>query len=232
MISDLLRDKSNFVTGKGVALDGCDDKKKKAKALDAVGEAAANYTISDMKVKAASAVQQWVEDDVPLGEGETQADRLYALLLGMADANHDGEIGDDEADAYGMVANFAWDYLASKGADESDIDALLNEWDGDAADRIRDLVQGALPDGDGADDEINEFAFGEDDEGAVFDSVFKRVISFVNGVKTKIKKRISGTVRRSGAQKAAIKKAQIKSHSAGAMMKRAKSMMKRRKAGF
>jgi hypothetical protein len=230
MLQDYLRDKSNFVSG--VALDGCDDKKKKAKAFDAVGEAAANYTIADLKIKAASAVQQWVEDDVPLGEGETQADRLYSLLLGIADVNHDGEISDDEADAYNMVASFAWDYLALKGADEGDIDALLNEWDSDAADRIHDLVQSTLPDGDDADDEINEFAFSTDDEGAVFDAVYKMKVAFQGGKKVKIKKRISGTVRRSGAQKAAMKKAQMKSHSAGAMMKRAKSMMKRKKAGF
>lgn len=228
-IQDLFREKSNFV---GI-LDGCDDKKsgKKGNTFDSAN-VAADYALKDIKLKSAATIQQWAEDDVPLAEGETQADRLYAMLVGIADANKDGEITEEEATVYDMAANCAWDYLTSKGVDDDDAGALLNDWDVDAADRIRDLMQNTLPDGDGADDEINEFAFGEGDEGAVFDSVFKKVISFVNGVKTKIKKRISGTVRLSGAQKAAIKKMHMKSHSAGAMMKRAKSMLKRKKAGL
>ena len=53
-----------------------------------------------------------------------------------------------------------------------------------------------------------------------------------NGKKMRIRKRISGTVRLSAKQKLAIRKARMKSHSAGAMMRRMKSMRMRRKMGI
>jgi hypothetical protein len=53
-----------------------------------------------------------------------------------------------------------------------------------------------------------------------------------NGKKLVLKRRVSGTVRRSGAQKIAIKRAQMKSRSSGAKLKRAKSMRVRMKMGL
>ena len=53
-----------------------------------------------------------------------------------------------------------------------------------------------------------------------------------NGKKVRINKRVSGTVRLSAKQKVAIKKARLKSHNARAMLKRAKSMRKRKQMGL
>jgi hypothetical protein len=53
-----------------------------------------------------------------------------------------------------------------------------------------------------------------------------------NGKKMRIRKRVSGTVRLSAAQKVGLRKARMKSHSATARMRRAKSMKIRRKSGL
>jgi hypothetical protein len=191
------------------------------------------YTLSDMKVKAAAAVQTWCETD-DLSENETSALRLQSLLIGIVDANKDGEIGDDEADYFEMVLNAAWDYLAAKGAQDDDIDLLLNDWDTAAADRIMDVVNGGLPDGDEAGlDDIDAFAFSDDDQEAVFDSAaYKNVMAIRHGKKMRIKKRIGGTVRLSAAQKVAIRKMHMKSHSATAQIRRLKSVRMSRSMGL
>jgi len=140
-------------------------------------------------------------------------------------------IDDDEADAFDILANFALDYLTRHGIDESDAVSLLSDFDNDVAERVRDLLIESLPDDDAAGDDMDEFAFGNSDD-EILDAVYKKRTVIRAGKKVRINKRISGTVRLSGAQKAAIRKAGRKSHSASAMMKRAKSMLKRSKMGI
>jgi hypothetical protein len=48
-------------------------------------------------LEAIAALQQWLEDD-DLEPGETHADRLLTLVVGIADSSQDGEIDDDEAE--------------------------------------------------------------------------------------------------------------------------------------
>jgi len=225
-IHDKLTDPSRYA--KQPILDGCDTDKKSKPVLDG----AANYGVTDLKIKAAAAVQQWADSDIDLGEGETQSDRLFALLVGIVDDNKNGEVDDDEADAFDIVSNFALDYIVRHGADESDAVSLFNEWDEETANRIRDLLIESLPSDDEAADDIDSFGFETEDDNGIFDAVYKKRFAVHNGKKVRINKRISGTVRLSGAQKAAIRKAQKKSHSAGAMMKRAKSMRMRVKSGL
>lgn len=190
------------------------------------------YTLQDIRLKAAAAVQTWCETD-DLGEDETNAMRLQALLMGIVDANLDGEIGPDEADFFEEVLNVAWDYLSSKGIPDDDIDLLLNEWDAAAGDRIMDIMNGELPDGDEESmDDVDNFAFGEDQE-SVFDSaVYKKVTAVRGGKKIRIKKRVSGTVRLSAAQKLGVRKMLTKSHSSAASMRRKRSMRLRDSMGL
>ena len=222
-LRDLLR--------QNIVLDSCAGKDKEKKQVekptfDSVD--AAKYAMQDMKIKAANAISSWCETD-DLKDDEDSAARLQALFIGIVDVNKDGELTGDEQNYLEALLNYAWDYLTSRSVDDDDIDLLLNEWDAGAADRIMDLLNGSAPDGD---DDIDSFAFGDDENGAVFDGVFKNVISFVHGVKTKIHKRISGMVRLSSGQKSAIRKMHMKSHSAGAMLKRAKSMRMRKRSGL
>ena len=196
-----------------------------------------DYTSKDIALKASTAIHQWAETD-DLDDGESYADRLLALMIGIADANHDGDITEDEQWVLTVALNTAWDYMSTLGVDDEDCNALLNDWDADAADRVRDLVASVLPDGDEADARINAFVF-DDDQSPVFDTAsvrldaaYRKVIAVRDGKKVRINKRISGQAKLSALQKIAIRKAQAKSHSASAVMKRARSMRIRHNMGL
>lgn len=212
----------------------CGNKKETPLTLDAMPYAddAERYTAQDLKLKAASAVQAWAETD-DIGDDETSADRLQSLFIGIIDINKDGEINDDEVDLLEILLNAAWDYLAAKGADDDDIDLLLNDWDAAAADRIMDVVNGSLPDGDEAAlSDIDAFAFGYGDQESVFDAVYKTKIAVRGGKKMRIRKRVSGTVQLSSKQKVAVRKMLAKSHSAQAVRNRMRSLRIRKSSSL
>ena len=186
-------------------------------------DAASDHVEADLALRAANTVQQWAEtEDDDLGEDEGLADRLWGMLVGVANDGADGELTDDEQAIVGATANQAWDYLSAKGASDEDLDAMFNSDDpasaNEAATRVREFVAAKLPDGDeAAADEADDFAFaddGEDDQSSIYDSVKRG----------KVSKRISGAVRLSGKQKVAVRKAHMKSHGASAMAKRMKSL--------
>lgn len=204
-------------------------------AADGDPDSATDYTTKDIALKATNALHEWTETD-DLDEGETLADRLTGLIVGIADANQDGEIDADEQSVIDVALNAAWDYLSQSGVDESDISSLLEDWDAGAAERVRDHLVNVLPQGeDAAQDDIDDFVFGsdDDDQDAVFDAAtYKKKIVFKHGKKTKVNKRIAGHVKLSGKQKLAIRKMLLKSHSAGAQVRRAKSVKMRSNSGM
>lgn len=216
-----------------VAMARRDTPKTLDSATDSPGMVGADaYTLHDISVSAIGVLHQWAETD-DLDDAETYADRLMALFVGIADANHDGDVTEDEQGVLEVALNAAWDYLAKVGVTEDDISALLNDWDATVADRVRDLVASVLPDGDDeAGAEIDSFVFNDADQEPALDAVYRKTLAIRAGKKVRINKRISGTVRLSGKQKVAIRKARMKSHSAGAMMRRMKSMRMRRKSGL
>lgn len=194
--------------------------------------AAADYAATHIALITASTIQEWLETD-DLDDGETMADRLLANMVGIADANKDGELTDDEADVLETALEFAWDYMAEKGVSDEDCSKLLNDWDDAAADRIRDLLVASLPDGDDASiSDIDNFVFGDDASDAALDAVYKKRMVIRKGKKVRINKRISGRVRLTAKQKVSIRKAQMKAHTAGATMRRMKSMRLNRKMGL
>lgn len=193
-----------------------------------------DFTAKDIALSAVAAIQQWAETDPSeLDSGETMADRLQGLMIGIADMNKDGALTDDEHGVLEMALNTGWDYLVKMGASDEDAGALLNDWDSDAAERVRDLVAASLPEGDAAAAaDMDAFVFGPGDQEPMLDAAYKKMVAFRGGKKVRINKRISGTVRLSPKQKVAIRKMQMKSHSAGARMARMKSMKARGKAGL
>lgn len=199
-----------------------------APVLDAVEEDSnlPGYTETDVRLKSIAAVNQWLETE-DLDEGESLADRLFAMMVGIADSNQDGEIDDDEQAIIDMALNDAWDYLSSKGVTDDDCSALLNDWDDDAATRILDLVLSNV-----GENEIDNFVFGASDQEPLLDAVYKKAIAVRNGKKVRINKRIAGTVRLSAKQKVAIKRMHMKSHNAAAQMHRAKSNRVRTRYGL
>lgn len=218
-------------------LRGAMKRRETAKVLDSANDeptiaGADDYTIADISMSAVAAVQQWAETD-DLDDGESYSNRLMALFVGIADANKDGDITDDEQGVLQVALNAAWDYLVKLGVTDEDAGSLLNDWDDDTADRVRDLVASALPDGDDeASADIDNFVFSDSDQEPALDAVYRKVLAVRGGKKMRIRKRISGTVRLSAKQKLAIRKARMKSHSAGAMMRRMKSMRLRQKSGL
>lgn len=202
--------------------------KKSRPVFDDVGDDSPglDYAASDINLRAIAGVHQWAETD-DLDEGETIADRLFALLVGVADSDQDGELDEDEQAVFIVAAEAVWDYLLSKGVVEEDCDALLNDWDPDVAERVRDLLASALPNGDEESmDDINNFVFADSDQEPTFDAVYRKKTVIRHGQKMRVNKRISGRVRLSAPQKMALRKAQRKSHSAGAQMRRLKSWKK------
>lgn len=197
-----------------VLLDGVDD---------LIVGAAIEYTERDLRLKAAALVQEWLEtEDADLDEGENLADRLLALMVGVADENKDGELSEDEQSVLDVVAENAWDYMAEKGVTDEDIDLVLNEGDAEAAARVAELLKGTIGDGEAADVDLNAFAFAIDEE-LNLDAVYKKRVVIRKGKKVRINKRVSGRVHLTAKQKMAIRKAGRRSHTAGAMMRRAKS---------
>ena len=228
-LNDYLRN-----TGRKAVMDSCkdDDKKKSPMLTLDAAETAESYVSTDVAMRAAATVQQWAETD-DLEDGETYSDRLYAMFVGIADSNKDGEISDDESDLIMAALNAGYDYLLSNGVSEADASKLLNDWDDDTAERVRDLLAESLPDGiDAEQEDLDNFVFSAEENEPVLDAVYKKTFAIRHGKKVRINKRISGTVRLSAKQKVAIKKAQMKSHSASAMMRRMKSMKLRRRAGL
>ena len=205
-------------------MDSC--KGKKCKSFDSA--AATQYALNDIKINTIAAIQQWLETgDSEAGLGND----LLALFVGIADENHDGDISEDEADILDVITSFAWDYLAEKGIGEDDLEALLNDFDNDAAGRVFDYLVDNIGDDEDA-NEIDNFVFGKEAEESMFDAVYKKKIVVRDGKKVKLNKRISGTVKLTAAQKAALKKARMKAHNAGAKIKRLKSMKLRKRLGL
>lgn len=208
------------------------------KVLDAVAESSAEGALADIRMAAINTLHAWCEtESSDLESGETMADRLFAMTVGIADENKDGEITDDEAGVIDIALNAMFDYLASKGVAEDDASKLLNDGDNEAADRVCEMLRGALPEGeDESMEDVENFAFDAEAQeplmDSVLDAVYKKRIVIRGGKKVRINKRVSGTVRLSAAQKVAIRKAGMKARSASARMRRMRSLNLRKKMGL
>jgi hypothetical protein len=213
-----------------------DKRKPKTPVLDSADEevmdSAAEYASADIALKAVAALQEWAETD-DMDDGETLATRLSGLMIGIADENIDGEIGEEEMEVLTAALEAAWDYLSAKGVSDEDCSALLNDWDDAAAARVQELLASRLPDGDeAAGDDMDNFVFGDGSEESALDATYKKRIVVRKGKKVRINKRVSGKVRLSAAQKVAIRKMLRRSHSGAAQMRRAKSTRMRKKMGM
>lgn len=201
--------------------------------LDDTANAAGSYAGSAIRDEALAALGVWAGTTAAdLDEGESLADRLIALAVGVADENKDGEISDDEADVVEVAMGAMADYLSGLGVSDDDLDALFNGGSADVAARVQELLAGS----GGSDEDIDNFLFDAETSDAVLDgildAVYKKAVVVRDGKKKRIMKRVSGTVRLSAAQKIAVRKATQKARSAGARVRRMKSMKVRERAGL
>lgn len=205
----------------------------KPETFDSVGAEPSAYAETDTSLAAVSAVQEWCSTD-DLDEGESMADRLLALMVGVADEDVDGELGDDETAVFNDALNAAYEYMVAKGVTAEDAEKLLTDFDADTATRVRDALAEMMPDGESAAwDEMNEFSFGSGEAvEPALDAVYRKRLVVRKGRKVRINKRIAGVVRLNAKQKLAIRKARMKSHSSKAKMHRARSVKKRAQFGL
>lgn len=200
-------------------------------------DAAAAFDSQLITKMALGVVNEWAGTD-DLDAGETSADRLMGLVVGIADENHDGEITEDEQAVIDVALSAIYDYLVTLGISEDDAMALLSDWGADVGDRVREAVALALPAGEEAEDAaVEALTFTPEDQAPVFDSAtmdaaYRKVVAVRGGKKVRISKRIAGVVRLSSKQKVALRKARSKAFSAGAMARRAKSMRLRNSMGM
>lgn len=188
--------------------------------------------LSTLRLDVAGVLAEWAETPDDDLEDESLLDRFDALMIGCVDANKNGELDDDELDVLDIAYNIAADLMASYGASDDDISAMLNDSNDDATENIHELLINTGADGEDAElARINAaaFEFDEDSDAAVMDATYKRVLAIRNGKKTRIRKRIAGVVKLTAKQKMAIRKAQMKAHSGRARAKRLKSLKLRRR---
>lgn len=218
----------------GMVLESASGKKEDL-ILDAVDESAD----STARSQAMSAVLTWVD------EGDSSANALDELIMGVADLDGDYEIGDDEEAIYnGIWANVPDAMATIGGPSDADIMSLCNDMDDDAGAKVMAALSDSLNADDAPDDDalIQGFANGEDAvmehakdgtaQGMILEATYKKMKVVRGGKLVVAKKRISGTVRLSAAQKAGLKKARRRAFSSAAKMKRAKSLRMRTRRGM
>lgn len=206
------------------------------KLLDSAADAAGVFATNAIRDDALATLSVWGATAASeLEDGESLADRLVAMAIGIADENKDGDITEDEADVVEVALGAMADYLEAQGVSDEDINALLNDGDADAAGRVHELLSGS----DGDDAGIENFLFDAESSEAVLDSVhgildatYKKTLAVRKGKKVRIMKRVSGKVILSASQKVAIRKATTKARSATARVRRMRSMKVREKAGL
>lgn len=217
----------------GAALDtaGVGGKPAGTTQLDAVpsGYKLDDVIDTDLDITASSIVQEWVETD-DLEPGEGMADRLLALMVGaLPEGEFVSDISDEAADDLMVLGDAVGNVLASLGVSDDDITGLIDDYDNDVADRVVELVAASLEDGA---DPVS-FVLGDGSDEAALDSAVYRVkLAVRGGKKTRVRKRVSGTVILNAAQKTAVRKMQIKSRTSLAKARRARSMRVRQRMGI
>jgi hypothetical protein len=187
-------------------------------------------------LEACNMLNYWATDDGELDDGESQSDRLYALLIGVVDQDKNGTMSNEEQAVFDLACDAVSGYLIyTLGADEDDVNELMNDWDDDAAERVREFIQDSF--------EVEElvsmahdYALGDDGDVTMDDAessaVYKSFIVIHDGEKKVARKRISGHVTLTAGQKKSIKEARKLSHDTHAKIARRLSMQKRKKLGI
>jgi hypothetical protein len=194
------------------------------------------FYIKKTAIEACNMLNHWATDDSELDDGESQSDRLYALMIGVVDQDKNGTMSDEEQSVFDLACEAVSGYLIyALGADEDDANALINDWDDDAADRVREFIQDSF-EGEELVSMAHDYALSDDGDVTMDDAgssaVYKPFIVVRNGEKKVARKRISGHITLTAGQKASIKKAQGLSHDEHAKIARRLSMQKRKKLGI
>lgn len=188
-----------------------------------------NYVLAGMRAEAMSTALDWIDGEDRTPDSLAEAVEVACVDESKAAVFDDAESGLGEAvddDVYSEMFSFVGDALISLGAKAESVIAFINTDDEDAGYAVGDQLEAVMDELDVSDNElITRFAVG----GAVLDDAKKKVVRNGETVFISKKKRKK---RQSAAQRAALKKARMKAHKAGARKSRAKSMKKRKSSGL
>lgn len=192
--------------------------------LVALFEAAAQ---TSQRSEAAAAVLEWA------ASGDISAesfDDMAIALAGIEDAT--GALSDEQIDLYNEWLIALAEAAISLGAKQLDVTNMIDEFDSDAALAVSDAVRQL-----DEDEAIATYgvagAGGDDESGALMESaMLEASIKVVRGGVVKVVRKRPRKMRISGAQRAALKRARLKAHTAVAKIARSKSMKIRKKHGL
>lgn len=187
-----------------------------------------------------------------LAEDELPSDRLDVLLAGFASENEDDdEIEVDQATLDIFTATVQ-DALETLGVGTSVIKEMFETGEDaeTAIEAAAEIIESNIPTGDDLEEFISLFVYGEpeDDDGHMLDGValgktttksgkfgnviYKAVKAIRNGKVAIVNKRVSGKVKVSPKQRAALNKARRKAITSGAIKKRIRSVKKGKQMGI
>lgn len=208
--------------------------------LGVLENAVDEHTTASIRVDAMAAVLTWIE------EGDFSYNTLDETVVVVTDIDGDYELTEAEENLYSDIWNQIPNALLTLGADKSDVQELVNG-SNDAADKAAARIGKALSqkmEEEEADDDslIMGFAYGEDailestsyDDSlhGILEASYKQIKAVRDGEIEFVRKRTSGQVRLSAAQKANLRKGRRKAHTAPAELKRRKSMKVRKQHGM
>lgn len=197
-----------------------------------------SYADSQLRSQAMSAVLGWVD------EGLFTYENLDEFICAVADLDGDFEISEEEEDLYNAVWQHVPDAMLTLGASADDVEKLVNEENNAAGKRVGDALKASLESEKADDDElIAGFAYGEeavlenasdDPEGRhlILEATYKKRKVVRDGKVVVVRKRVSGRVPMSAAQKAGLRKARQKANTGAAKLARRKSMRIREQRGL
>lgn len=222
----------------GQIFESADKKNKENEETDddTISEAAR----ASSRARAMSALLSWVED------GDYTYGALDETVIAVADLDGDFELSEEDEDEYNFIWAEMGDALLSLGVDLKDAQELVDGPGKDADDAAARIGAGLskMLDEEEADDEslITGFAMGEDailenvaDDATlhgIMEATYKRRKVVRDGKVQIVRKRVSGKVRLSAAQKASLKKARRKANTSKAKLKRRKAMRIRQRRGL
>ena len=197
-----------------------------------IGEAADATT----RALAMQAVLEWQKGGVFTYEA------LDNIVIYMADIDDEDDIDEEEEEFYNEIWEEIPNALLSLGADYKDVENFVSE-DDKAGNKVGTIVSKELEDMPAEDDDlVASFAYGEDgvlecagDDNnlrGILEATYKKRKMVRDGKVIIGKKRVSGRVKLTAAQRAGLKKARRKANTAAARQHRKKSMRIRKQRGL
>lgn len=195
---------------------------------------------SQARSNAMTSVLEWISN------GEFTYDALDEIIIAVCDIDGDDDLTDEEIDFYNDVWQEIANAMLTLGADADDVQEFVDGPSDDADDaaaRIGRVLSDEMDEYEADDDDIiSAFALSEDavlesaagdtNRVGILEAAFKKKKVVRDGKVQIVRKRVSGRVRLSAAQKAGLKKARRKANTATARLARKKSMRLRKQRGL